>query len=265
MSEDRGTQKGFFSRMFNTAEGGEETIIYSPEEVGMQNSRGRGGTESGTGESRGGFTVERAAEVIKDLPDDVPRQSAVRIVRGTLSAAGIDIEELGRSSRSRESKLNSEIDLSYERIDDLKDRTDEVVQGLEEQIRKAREARDYGVNEEEDSIAEARSGLKDVELVRDFFGLPGEGIRRPFDPDAASYGGDPSDETPSGGVPVNGPSDEDANDDTQVIRRSDVDDTSVIHRTGPLAEDPAEEDTRQGGAIGEEDTREGGFRGYREP
>ena len=262
MSDERGTQKGFFSRMFNAPEGNEETIIYSPEEVGMENSRGRGGTESGTGEVRGGFTVERAAEVIKDLPADVPRESAVRIVRGTLSAAGIDIEELGRSSRSRESKLNSEIDLSYERIDDLKDRTDDVVQGLEEQIRKAREARDYGVEEEEDKISYARSGLKDVELVRDFFGLPGEGIRRPFDPDAASYG-DHSDETPPGGVPLERPS-EDSGDDTQVIRRSDMDDTSVIRRTGPLADDPAEEDTRQGDPMGEEDTREG-FRGYREP
>lgn len=263
MSDDRGTQKGFFSRMFNTPEGNEETIIYTPEEVGMQEPRNRQGAESGTGETRGGFTVERAAEVIKDLPPDVPWESAVRIVRGTLLAAGIDIEELGRSSRSRESKLSSEIDLSYERIDDLKDRTDEVVQGLEEQIRKAREARDYGVDEEEDRISSARSGLRDVELVRDFFGLPGEGIRRPFDPDAASYG-EPTDETPPGGVPVSDASDEDTSDDTQVIQRSDVDDTEVIRRTGPLAQDPADEDTQQGGAIGEADTREDS-RGYREP
>jgi len=248
--------------MFNAPDGGEETIVYTPEEVGMENSRGRQGTESGMGETQGGFTVERAAEVIKDLPPEVPRESAVRIVRGTLLAAGVDIEELGRSSRSRESKLNSEIDLSYERIDDLRDRTDEVVQGLEEQVRKAREARDYGVDEEEDKISSARSGLKDVELVRDFFGLPWEDARRPFDPDAASYNA--PDETPSGGVPVSDASDEDTSDDTQVIRRSDADDTEVIRGTGPLAQDPANEDTQQGGAIGEADTREG-FRGYREP
>lgn len=226
MSDERGGQKGFFSRMFNAPEGDEETTIYSPEEVWMSGSR-----DEETAEPRGGFTVERAAEIINHLPSDVPRDSAVRIVRGTLQAAGIDIEDLGRSSRSRESKLNSEIDLSYERIEELKDKTDEVVQSLEEQIRKAREARDFGVGEEEDRISSCRSGLKDVELVRDFFGLPGEGIRRPFDPDSASY-----DE----------PSEEDTSDDTQVIQRSDVDDTQVIRRTGPLADDSSEEDTQSG-------------------
>ncbi len=240
MSDERGTQKGFFSRMFTAPEGGEETTIYTPEEVGMNRLRG-GDTESGTDELRGGFTVERAAEVIKDLPTDVPRESAVRIVRNTLLAAGVDIEDLGRSSRSRESKLNSEIDLSYERIEELKDKTDEVEQALEEQIRKAREARDYGVSEEEERISNARSGLKDVGLVRDFFGLPGEGVRRPFDPDAAS---------------LEAPQDEETGDDTQIIQRSDVDDTQVIRRAGPLAENPTEEDTRQGEAINDENRRE---------
>ena len=248
MSDERGSQKGFFSRMFTVPEGNEETTIYTPEEVGMDESREQSDVESGAAESRGGFTIERAAEIIKDLPSEVPQASAVRIVRGTLLAAGIDIDELGRSSRIRESKLNSEIDLSYERIDDLKDRTDGVVQGLEEQIRKAREARDFGVEEEEEKISSSRTGLKDVELVREFFDLPGEGIRRPFDPDAASNK-NTSDKTPSSGVPLN-------SDDTQVIQRSDVDDTQVIKRTGPLAEDPNEADTHQ-------DTREG-HGGYRQ-
>ena len=248
MSDERGSQKGFFSRMFTVPEGNEETTIYTPEEVGMDESREQTDVESGAAESRGGFTIERAAEIIKDLPSEVPQASAVRIVRGTLLAAGIDIDELGRSSRIRESKLNSEIDLSYERIDDLKDRTDGVVQGLEEQIRKACEARDFGVEEEEEKISSSRTGLKDVELVREFFGLPGEGIRRPFDPDAASNDNS-SNDTPSSGVPLN-------SDDTQVIQRSDVDDTQVIRRTGPLAEDSNEADTHQ-------DTREG-YGGYRQ-
>lgn len=240
MSDERGMQKGFFSRMFNAPEGGDETTIYTPEEVGMNRRRG-GDAENDATEARGGFTVERASDVIKDLPPDVPRESAVRIVRNTLLAAGVDIEDLGRSSRSRESKLNSEIDLSYERIEELKDKTDEVEQALEEQIRKAREARDYGVDEEEERISNARSGLKDIQLVRDFFGLPGEGIRRPFDPDAAS---------------IEAPRDEETSDDTQIIQRSDVDDTQVIRRTGPLAENSAEEDTRQGEAINDENRGE---------
>ena len=71
MSEERPTtRQGFFSRMF--APGEEGTAIYSSEEVGIEE----------TVEPRG-FTVERAAGVIKNLPPEVPRPAAVRIVRGT--------------------------------------------------------------------------------------------------------------------------------------------------------------------------------------
>ena len=121
-----------------------------------------------------GFTVERAAEVIKNLPPEVPRLSAVRIVRGTLEAAGIDIAELESSTRARESRLNSEIDLSEGRIQQLKDETEEVIRNLEDEIRKAREARNFGVSEEERKIQAAETGLDNIDLVRDFFGLPQE-------------------------------------------------------------------------------------------
>lgn len=118
-----------------------------------------------------GFTVERAASVIKDMPDDVPRKSAVRIVRQTLAAASIEVGELDRATRMREAKLESRIELSRGRVDELNERTDEVINSLQDQIEKAREARDYGVSEEERKISESRDGLSDVDLVRDFFDI----------------------------------------------------------------------------------------------
>lgn len=118
-----------------------------------------------------GFTVERAASVIKDMPDDVPRKSAVRIVRQTLAAASIEVGELDRATRMREAKLESRIELSRGRVDELNERTDEVINSLQDQIEKAREARDYGVSEEERKISESRGGLSDVDLVRDFFDI----------------------------------------------------------------------------------------------
>src|SRR3712207_2707079 len=102
MSEERPTtRQGFLSRMFSGPEAEEEegTAVYSVEEVGL--------TEEEAVEPRG-FTVGRAAEVIRNLPPEVPRLSAVRIVRGTLEAAGIDVSDLATSTRARESKLNSE-------------------------------------------------------------------------------------------------------------------------------------------------------------
>ena len=205
MSEERPvTRHGFLSRMFsvNPEEEG-ATTDYSAEEVG---------TAEETVEPRG-FTVERAAEVIRNLPPEVPHSSAVRIVRGTLEAAGIDIADLATSTRSRESKLNSEIELSQSRIQELKDETEEVIRSHELEIRKARESRDLGISEEERRISGARSGLQDVEKVRDFFGLAGDHYAT------------------TGELPG-----ELAEEDTQVMERVDEDDTEILRRPGPLSE-----------------------------
>jgi hypothetical protein len=208
MNEDRNpTRQSFFSRVFAGTTEGEGTAIYSSEEVGT-------GT-SGMGEYEGathGFTVERAAEVIKNLPPEVPRASAVRIVRGTLEAAGIDIAELESSTRARESRLNSEIDLSEGRIQRLKEETEEVIRNLEDEIRKAREARNFGVSEEERKIQAAETGLDNIDLVREFFGLPQE-----------------EDEPPA----------DSAGEETQVldgVEEEEGDETQILRRPGPLSD-----------------------------
>jgi hypothetical protein len=209
MNEDRSTtRQSFFSRVFAGSTEGEETSIYGSEEIGMP------GTDESEGLAAHGFTVERAAEVIRNLPSEVPRPAAVRIVRGTLEAAGIDIAELEASTRARESKLNSEIDLSENRIQQFKDETEEVIRNLEDQIRKAREARDFGVSEEERKISAAESGLDNIDMVRDFFGLPQEEADEP-------------------------PADPAAGEETQIIEGvedEEEDDTQVLRRPGPLSD-----------------------------
>jgi len=217
MTEDRSTSRqSFFSRMFAANAEGEGTAIYSSEEVGTR-APGRGALDNPEAQ---GFTVERAAEVIRHLPPEVPRPAAVRIVRGTLEAAGIDIAELASSTRARESRLNSEIDLSEGRIQQLKDETEEVIRSLEDEIRKAREARNFGVAEEERKIAAAESGLEDVDRVRDFFGLP-------YDDDA------PADDPAAG-------------EETQVLEGADEeeDETQILRRPDPLSDTEDYWDTR---------------------
>ena len=198
MNEER--RQGFLSRMFSGNEE-EGTTVYSAEEIGV---RGEEMVEPR------GFTVERAAEVIRNLPPEVPRLSAVRIVRGTLEAAGIDVSDLATSTRARESKLNSEIELGQGRIQEIKEQTEEVIQSYELEIRKAREARDLGISEEERKISAGRSGLEDVQRVRDFFGLP--------------QGDSSTSELPGG-------------EDTRTMERADEDDTEILRRPGPLSED----------------------------
>jgi hypothetical protein len=209
MNEDHSTtRQSFFSRVFAGSTEDEGTSIYSSEEIGMP------GKDESEGLAAHGFTVERAAEVIRNLPPEVPRPAAVRIVRGTLEAAGIDIAELESSTRARESKLNSEIDLSENRIRQFKDETEDVIRNLEDQIRKAREARDFGVSEEERKISSAESGLDNIDLVRDFFGLPQEEADEP-------------------------PADPTAGEETQVmegVEDEEEDDTQVLRRPGPLSD-----------------------------
>ncbi len=183
----------------------EGTAVYSAEEVGVR---------AGEIVEPRGFTVERAAEVIKNLPPEVPRSSAVRIVRGTLEAAGIDVADLATSTRARESKLNSEIEFSQSRIRELKEQTEEVIRSYELEIGKAREARDTGISEEEGKIADARTGLEDVERVRDFFGLQEV-------------------ETTTSGL---GAEDSPAGEETEVLERVEEDDTEILRRPGPLSE-----------------------------
>lgn len=169
MSEER--PKGFLSRVFGPPEE-EHTTVYSSDELDMEEYDEEQYEEENIGETGGSFTVERAAEIIKHLPPEVPRSSAVRIVRQTLVAAGINIEDLATSTKARDSKLNSEINLRRKRIKELQDKTENVVRDLEGQIRRAREARNTGISNEERRISVAEDGLEDVEQVRDFFGLP---------------------------------------------------------------------------------------------
>src|SRR5215211_6681438 len=211
MNEDRSTtRQSFFSRVFAGSTEGEGTSIYSSEEIGA----GMPGKDESEGLAAHGFTVERAAEVIRNLPPEVPRPVAVRIVRGTLEAAGIDIAELESSTKARESKLNSEIDLSENRIQQFKDETEEVIRNLEDQIHKAREARNFGVSEEERKISAAESGLDNIDMVRDFFGLPQEELDEP-------------------------PADHAAGEETQImegVEDEEEDETQILRRPGPLSD-----------------------------
>ncbi len=225
MSEERPIRRSFFTRMFAGEDEGDETMIFSPEDAGLEE-----GPEEPMERPQGGLTVERAAAVIRNIPNDVPYNSAVPIVRLTLEAAGISMEELGTSTRARESKLNSVIEQREKRIQKLREDTEKAVRykeqeirSLEEDIKKFREARDNGISQEERKISDARSGLEEVELVREFFDLSAE--EEPPEPEEEGT------EESEGQGPVG--------EDTQVMDRSeveDMDDTQILRRPGPLSD-----------------------------
>ncbi len=219
------SERSFFSRILRGETAEDETRTYPAEEMGLRNL---GRKEPEEEQQPQGFTVERAAEIIDDLPPDVPRESALRIVRGTLMAVGIEVEDFERFTRSRESKLNSEIELARGRQEALQKRTEEIVRSMEEEIRKAREDRDAGVAEEEEKISRASANLDEVRRVRAFFGFPTMEVE-----ETAGPAGDPG------------------ADDTQVLEPLDPDRTQVIRPDPPV--DP--ESTTDSGPYGTTEER----------
>ncbi len=248
MSEEQ-RKKGFLSWVLGEEADQEGTVVYSKDDVGI--------SDLDESQEPHGFTVERADEIIQDLPSDVPRASAVTIVRRTLSAAGIDVEDLRRSSSRREAKLSSEIELSQGRMQELREKTDEHIASLEREIRKAREDRDSGVNKEEKRISRARTGLEKVERVREFFSLPKD------DAEQEQQSSEPSDtpQRPDRRSEQQRPerrSRPSAGEETQVMNAVGRDEeepgeeTQAVRHQGPLSEEqsPEEPGPRRGSEQG---------------
>ena len=252
MSEERPTRRSFFNRMFAPEEEeGEKTMIFTPEDSGFERNEPEEPMERPQG-----LTVERAAEVIRSIPDEVPYGSAVPIVRLTLEAAGISMRELGTSTRARESKLNSIIEQRQGRIKKLQDDTDKAVRykeqeirALEDDIKKFRQARDNGISGEEKKISQAQSGLEEVDLVRSFFDLPEEEPAAVEEPEPVeelppAEGVESDDDTTSAGDSPAEETEDTTGDETQILHRpgseepsDDMDETQVLRRPGPLSED----------------------------
>src|SRR5215210_6347662 len=222
------SEGGFFSRIFGGSANEDETRVFSPQELRRKDSsqgepareepaREKPGREEPEEEQRGGFTVERAVGIIDDLPPDVPRESALRIVHSTLTAAGVRVEDLERSTRTREAKLSSEIERARSRQRELQERTDETVRSLEEEIRRTHEVRESGLAQEEERISRASAGLENMKRVRAFFGFPE--VEEESSPE-------PTYEPPA--------------DETRVLESFDNDRTQVLRR-GPDASDGTDE------------------------
>jgi hypothetical protein len=170
--------EGFLSRMLgrDTDEYDSEAY-YSDEEVETRRSRRSRSRQVDDEEELlpppppRDFIVERVAETIADLPEGVPQESAVLIVRRTLAAAGVKLSELDASTQAQESKLNSEIGFARNRQEEVREKTQEQVRSLEEEIRKAREACEDIVSYEKEKIARASATLEGARRVRAFFEL----------------------------------------------------------------------------------------------
>jgi hypothetical protein len=147
----------------------DDTLAYSAEEVGARRPRREKHKE---GQEPRNLTVEMAAEVIDELPSDIPQESAARIVRGALAAVGIGVSNLDRITQARGTKLRSEIELAQNRQKEFREKIDQRVRALEEQIKKAREDYDTVLAEEEKNLSRASAALKEVKRVRAFFDFP---------------------------------------------------------------------------------------------
>src|SRR5215207_2783319 len=113
--------------------------------------------------------VELVVETIDDLPSNFPRDGAIRIVKRTLAAAGIELGDFNRCTWARIPQINSEIELAKRRDKEFKEKTEEDIRSLEGEIRKAREAYETIRAKEEGEISRASKELENIKRVRAFF------------------------------------------------------------------------------------------------
>jgi hypothetical protein len=159
----------FLFRMLGRDADEDETGIGLPEAFGITRSTNRSVPE--VGGRQWDFAVELVIETIDDLPSNFPQDSAIRIVKRTLAAAGIEVRDFNRCTWARMPQINSEIELARSREKEFQKKTEEDIRSLEGEIRKAREAYETIRAKEEEEISRASNELENIKRVRAFFGF----------------------------------------------------------------------------------------------
>jgi hypothetical protein len=159
----------FFSRILGRDVDADEDRTDSAETFGMGRSKKRNASE--LGEQPWDSAVDLVVEILNDLPSNFPQDSAIRIVKRTLSAAGIEIGDFNRHTWARIPQISSEIELARRRDKEFKEKTEEDIRSLEGEIRKAREAYEAVRAKEEEEISRASKELETIKRVRAFFGF----------------------------------------------------------------------------------------------
>lgn len=190
----------FLSRILGRDADEEEARIDSVEGFGMARPGKR--SEPDVGGQSWDFAIKLAIESIDDLPSNFPQDRAVRIVRRTLAAAGIEIADFNSCTWTRMSQISSEMELARSREREFQEKTEESIRYLEAEIRKAREAYQTVLAKEEKEISRASKELENLRRIRAFFGFseteaeknisPSEETRvpGPLYEDGAQQGGD---------------------------------------------------------------------------
>jgi hypothetical protein len=164
MNED-----SFLMRMLGRDTDEDETRIGLADAFGIRRPTNRSVFE--VGERQWDFVVKLVVETIDDLPSNIPRDSAVRIVKRTLAAAGIEIGDFNGRTWARMPQINSEIELARRREQEFKDKTEQDIRSLEGEIRRAREDYETIRAKEEEEISRASKELENIKRVRAFFGF----------------------------------------------------------------------------------------------
>jgi hypothetical protein len=157
------------SKIFGEDAEEDRTSIVSAEALGIRRSTTRSAPK--VGEHAWDFAVKLVVETIDDLPSNVPRDSAVRIVKRTLAAADIEIGDFNKCTWARMPQINSEMELARSREQEFWEKTEEDIRSLEREIRQAREAYETIRAKEEEEISRASKDLENLKRVRAFFGF----------------------------------------------------------------------------------------------
>jgi hypothetical protein len=162
-------ENSIFSKILGRDANEDESRTDSVEASEMRRSKKR--NESELGEHPWNSAVKLVVETIDDLPSNFPRESAVRIVKRTLAAAGIEIGDFNKRTWARMPQIRDEMELARSREREFRKKTEEDIHALEVKIRKAREAYETIRAEEEEEIHRTSKELENIKRVRAFLGF----------------------------------------------------------------------------------------------
>ena len=163
------SEHSIFSRILGRDANEDESRTGSVEASEKRRPKKRG--ESELGEHPWNSAVKLVVETIDDLPSNFPRDSAVRIVKRTLAAAGIEIGDFNKRTWARMPQIRDEMKLARSREQEFRKKTEEDIRALEVEIRKTQKAYETIRAQEEEEISRASKELENIKRVRAFLGF----------------------------------------------------------------------------------------------
>jgi len=119
--------------------------------------------------------VDRARELLANLPAETPAAVKKQIVAASLKAFGIPIEQIVAASTQEIQALEGYIQAGATQAESFRAEAERKAAAFEQEIQRIREAAEARVREQQAASSACSAKKQEVQLILDFFGAGGPG------------------------------------------------------------------------------------------